>query len=55
MAQIRQSKQKRMQKQQKQVKNKKVYARKPERTVDMAFRTTNGGVVRYPVDVFTSN
>lgn len=52
MAQIRQSKQKRMQK---QVKNKKVYARKPERTIDMAFRTTNGGVVRYPVDVFTSN
>jgi hypothetical protein len=50
MAQINQSKQVRMQK---KIKNKKVYGREPDRTVEMSFKTANGGVVRYPVDVFT--
>ena len=34
--------------------SKKVYGRTPERTVEMAFRTVHGGVVRYPVDDFTN-
>jgi len=51
MAQINQSKQ---EKASKQRKNKQVYGRKPERTVEMSFRTTNGGYVKHMVDVFTN-
>lgn len=50
MAQIKQTKQ---QKAAKRFKNTKVLGRKPERTVEMSFKTQNGGVVKYMVDVFT--
>ena len=34
--------------------SKKVLGRKPERTIEMSFKTKAGGYVRYPVDDFTN-
>lgn len=33
---------------------KKVLARKPERTIEMSFKTKGGGYVRHKVDDFTN-
>jgi len=35
-------------------KSKKVYGRKPNRTIEMTFRLSTGGYVKYMVDDFTS-